>query len=78
MKLDGKTNEELLAMIAEIEADPKNRMPPGGLYLYTPQARKKLDKLARAVTNNMAEKRALKGDPVRADGYSGRQTNRRR
>ena len=77
MKLDGKTNEELHGMMAAIEADPKNQMPKGSIWKYAPNARKKLDKLAWAVTHNLAEQRRLAGDPVRCDGYSGRQSNRR-
>lgn len=72
-----KTNQELLAERAAIEADQANRMPPGGLYIYTPKARKKLDAITRAITANMAEQRAQDGRPVPTCGYSGRQTNRR-
>jgi hypothetical protein len=77
MKLDGKTNAELTAMSAAIEADPKNQLS-GSIYRFTPAARKKLDEIGRAITNNLAAARAAAGNPVRADGYSGRQTNRRR
>jgi hypothetical protein len=78
VRLDGKTNEELVAMQSAIESDPRNQMPPGHLFLYTPQARKKLDEIARAITSNLREKRRLAGDPVDDSGYSGRQSNRRR
>ena len=74
----GKTTEELLAMQAAIDNDPKNRMPPGNLNLYTKNARRKLDDIAQAISDNMADKRAAAGDPVPTCGYSGRQTNRRR
>ena len=79
MNLDSKTTEELLAMIQAIENDPVNQMPKdkNSIYLYTPVARKKLDKLTRAVANNQAEKRRLAVNPIVADGYSGRQSNRR-
>ncbi|OQA09848.1 MAG: hypothetical protein BWY66_00387 [bacterium ADurb.Bin374] len=77
MKLDGKTTEELLAMIREIEDDPANRQSTG-LYLYTEKARKKTDKIARAIAALAAEKRRLAGDPVPCNGYSGRKSNRRR
>jgi hypothetical protein len=77
MNLTGKSNQELLAIMSTIESDPKNLAPPGGLWKLSPQARKKLDQLARAVAHNQAEKRKLAGDPVLTDGYSGRQTNRR-
>lgn len=76
MKLDNKTTDELLAMQQAIEADPANKQN-GGLYLYTPKARKKLDAIARQITHNMAMKRAAEGNPVVCDGYSGRQKNRR-
>ena len=78
MKLDGKTNVELLEMMAEIESDSKNRMPPGHLNLYTPKARKKLEKIARQITYNLADKRKADGDPVPTCGYSGMKQNRRR
>jgi ribonuclease D len=79
MNLNNKTTEELLAMIQAIENDPVNQMPKdkNSIYLYTPVARKQLDKLSMAVANNQAEKRRLAGNPVVADGYSGRQSNRR-
>jgi hypothetical protein len=76
MKLDTKTTTELLAMQRIIESDPLNKAS-GGLYLYTPKARKKLDEIQRQITHNMALKRAAEGRPIVADGYSGRQTNRR-
>lgn len=78
MKLDGKSNEELTKLMAEIEADPKNQAPEGQVYKYTPEARRKLDKIAMAITHNLAEKRAAAGDPVPTCGYSGMKKNRRR
>ena len=77
MKLDGKTNSELTAMMQTIEDDPTSHMPKGSLNIYIKSACKKLDELAWAVTHNMAESRRLAGDPVRCDGYSGRNCNRR-
>ena len=76
MKLDNKTTAELLEMQAAIESDPNNKSE--GFFLYTLKARRKLDAIRREITHNMAMKRAAAGDPVIADGYSGRQTNRRR
>jgi hypothetical protein len=76
MNLLNKTTAELLAMRQEIEADPLNRSN-GGLYLYTAKALKNLDRIAEQITHNMAMKRAVDGRPVVADGYSGRQSNRR-
>ena len=78
MKLEGKTNAELLAMIEKIEADPANKNIPGSIYIYAPKARKKIAELARAISSNLEDKRIAEGRPVRCDGYSGRQTNRRR
>jgi len=76
MKLDTKTTPELLEMQKAIESDPRNQAD-GGLYRYTPNARKKLDAITRQITHNMAMKRAAEGRPVVADGYSGRNSNRR-
>lgn len=75
MKLDGKTNAELVALSAQIEAHPANRMPPGSLYLYTPQARKRLHRIAEQITHNLAEARRAAGNPVPCNGYSGRKSN---
>ena len=78
MKLDGKTNDELVVLQAAIVADPANRNVKGGIYLYTSAARRKLDAITRQITHNLAEARAARGDPVDASGYSGRQSKRRR
>ena len=72
-----KTTTEWLAVQLAIESDPANRNPPGSLFIYTEKARKKLDRIAREITNNMAEARKSAGNPVPCDGYSGRQSNRR-
>jgi len=77
MKLDGKTTEELMAMAKVIWDAPENRNPHGSLAIYTKKAEKKLDEIARAVTRNMAAKRAKEGNPVPTDGYSGMKKNRR-
>lgn len=69
--------DELLEKRKAIEADPKNRMPSGSLYLYTPNARKRLDKIDLEIANLIRERRAAEGRPVPCDGYSGRQTKRR-
>lgn len=68
---------ELLARQKTIESDAANQMPSGSFYKYTPKARRKLDTISREITHLMGEKRALLGNPVPCDGYSGRQTNRR-
>jgi hypothetical protein len=67
--------QALLDKQAALMANPANKTT--GLFLYTPAARKKLDQIARDITHLLAEQRSAGGDPVRADGYSGRQTNRR-
>ena len=73
-----KTTAEWQALRIAIESDPANLNPPGtSLFIHTEKARKKLDKIAREITYNMAEARKASGDPVPCDGYSGRQSNRR-
>ena len=74
----GLSTEHLQVAAKAIEDNLSNRMPAGSLNLYYPAARKKLDEIAWAITDNMAEARKLKGDPVKADGYSGSQTRRHR
>lgn len=80
MDLHGKTTEELLAMIRQIEDDPKNQIPrgSGSIWLYTPKARKRLDQIALALALKTREKRKLAGEYVDESGYSGRQSKRRR
>jgi hypothetical protein len=68
------TMHELVAMAQALRDDPVNRAE--GLYLYTPQTRRKLDAIAQAITWHCADNRAARGNPVTADGYSGRQCNR--
>jgi len=73
-----KSTPELLALIKLIEDDPKSLNPDKkSLYKYNPLARRNLDKLARAITENLRIKRESEGNPVSADGYSGRQSNKR-
>lgn len=76
--LNGKTNAELVEIRRAIESDPKNRMPPGGLFIYTPVARRKLDKIDRAIANNLRAAMIARGEPPNDEGYSGRQSNRSR
>lgn len=71
---DRHTTPELVAMAQALRDDPVNRAE--GLYLYTPQTRRKLDAIAQAIAWHSADKRAAAGEPVAADGYSGRQCNR--
>lgn len=72
------TQAELLQMQADIGADPANRNTGGGIRIYTAAASRKLADIASAITHHLSDKRAAVGNPVTADGYSGRQTNRRR
>lgn len=79
MNLKGKTTPELVAMRQEITEDRDNWSAPSNtIFKYKPHARRKLDLIDRAITANMAEKRAADGNPVPCNGYSGRQTNKRR
>lgn len=78
MKTEGKTTPELVAMQTAIMEDPASKNPKGGLRIYTPAAERKLDKIARAITANLMDRRIALGLPINCDGYSGRQTNRRR
>jgi hypothetical protein len=73
-----KTIDELLKIMHDIENDPANKSKDGEFYLYTKKARIKLDKLARAINDLLIEKKKANGTYVEPDGYSGRQTNRRR
>jgi len=68
------TMHELVAMAQALRDDPVNRAE--GLYLYTPQTRRKLDAIAQAIAWHSADKRAAAGEPVNTEGYSGRQCNR--
>jgi len=72
-----KTNAEWLMLRTAIESDPANHNPPGSLFIYTEKARKKLDRIDREITHNLAEARKASGNPVSCDGYSGRNSNRR-
>lgn len=79
MKLDGKTNAELQALRLQIESDPLSLNPqPNSLFRFTRKAQRKLDAIAWQITHNMSAARKAAGNPVPCDGYSGRQTNRRR
>ena len=80
MKLEGKTNAELLALREAIEEDPANQIPrgSGSIYLYTPKARKKLDEIADWIMHNLAEAKRARGEYINTAGYSGRKCKRRR
>jgi hypothetical protein len=72
------TNPELLALRANIESDPASlNTEVGSIYRFNKLARRNLDKIDRAITQNMADARKAAGNPVPCDGYSGRQSNRR-
>ena len=51
VKLSYKSFEELNELRLSIENNPKNQTK--GFYLYTPEARKKLDIIAWAITNKL-------------------------
>lgn len=74
------TLEELTALRQQVEADPKSQNPRylsgQDINLYTVAARKKLDNIAWVITWKLADLRAQRGEPVLADGYSGRNCNR--
>lgn len=75
-----RIDEQIAAIqrkITALQDDPANAGQPGSIWKYTPKTHKKLDKLARGISDLIAEKRAIQGNPVVCDGYSGRQTNRR-
>lgn len=48
---------ELVEMQRQITADPSNRLPSGGLHLYTRAARTRLHEIAWAITYKLKEKR---------------------
>ncbi len=77
MNLKGKTNAELVAMQDAIQQYRDNFNPVPSFFIYKPYARRKLDAIARAITENLRLKRQQEGNPVPCDGYSGRQANRR-
>lgn len=79
MKLDRMTNEELLALDAQLCADPANLNPvAGSIFRYTPATHRKLDAIAKQIAHNIRQKRVAAGIPINDEGYSGRQTNKRR
>lgn len=78
MRLDNKTNEELLRIQKALQGDPANRATDGGIFLYTPATHKKLDRIAEAITHNIVMQRKAEGTYVPVAGYSGRKSKRRR
>ena len=79
MILKNKTIAELSMLQQQIVTDPANRnTTPDSIYLYTPKARKKLNRIAQAITDLLIERKKRDGTYKPAPGYSGRQTNRRR
>jgi hypothetical protein len=77
VKLDNKTTPELIAIREALEADPANKNPARGIFLYTAATHRKLDAIASQITHNMIETKKAKGTYVAPDGYSGRKSNRR-
>jgi len=76
--LKDMTMEELVEEDRRLCADPANAGDAGGLYLHNEKTRKKLDQIARLIADKVAERRAARGEKINTEGYSGRQTNRRR
>lgn len=72
------SKEQLLLLQDQISGAPENRNTDGSMFLYTAQARKKLDAIAQAITFHLADQREAAGMPVPTCGYSGQQQNRRR
>jgi hypothetical protein len=75
-RYQNKTTPELLEMLKEIMADPENAQQDS-LHLCKPKARKKMEQIEQAITNNLAEARDATGNPVPTNGYTGRNSNRR-
>lgn len=76
MKIDELSISELLALAKKIELDPASKEDKeGSIYLFNSKARKKLDKIQRAVYKVALERKA-RGVSVNNDGYSGRKKNR--
>ena len=77
MKLDNKTMEELQALRVKLENDPQNKDTSDSLYIYDKKTRSKLEKIARAITDLMIEKKRKNGTYKPLPGYTGRKSNRR-
>lgn len=67
---------ELLAMDRKLTEDPASKSTDGGIFMHTPKVRKATAQIAQAIAWHMEDTRAAKGDPVKVNGYSGRQSNR--
>lgn len=80
MNLSNKSMLELMKLRDSIESNPENHVPraTGSIYLYTKEARRKLDLINRAITDRIREARVARGETINCAGYSGRQTNKRR
>lgn len=73
---DTKTQDELVAMITEVENNPASKAGKCGAYLYNRKAMQLLADIGEAISYHMADTRSAAGTPVEANGYSGRITNR--
>ena len=70
------TKEELLAMAKLIEVNEENHeTDKKSIYKFKPDARKRLDEIAQAITWHMEDARNLSNNPVAVSGYTGRKTN---
>ena len=76
MKLNELDIPALVELRDKITNDPKNKIS-NSIYLYNKSARKKMDVIDREITDRLAVKRKIAGNPVPCDGYSGRQSNNR-
>ncbi|MBG6083106.1 hypothetical protein [Rubrivivax gelatinosus] len=72
------SQEELVRMQEALCADPQSRNTSGGIYLYTAPVRRKLADIAQGITYHLVDRRAAAGQTVVVDGYSGRNSKRRR
>jgi hypothetical protein len=68
--------DDLLRRRSAITNNPANRSQDDTIWLYTKSARRRLDKIDRAIADIAAQRRALQDQPVSCDGYSGRQSNK--
>jgi len=72
------SQSELLAIMSDIENDPKNHVPIAEqtIFKLTPSARKKTAAIAQAIAWHVADKKKAAGNLVNPAGYSGRNRNR--
>lgn len=69
--------EQLVQVMKNLEADPKNLEPKPNLHIYNKETRKKFADISQAITWYIIDKKKANGTYVEADGYSGRKSNKR-